>query len=60
MGVDHHSLPTAHQWQGLRQRLLARGVSLVVSSYNMASGFYLLRPGAVPATSFATACSTMA
>jgi 5-formyltetrahydrofolate cyclo-ligase len=33
---------------GLRQRLLARGVSLVVSSYNMASGFYLLRPGAVP------------
>ena len=22
MGVDHHSLPTAHQRQGLRQRLL--------------------------------------
>ena len=33
----------------LRRRLLCAGVSLVVSSYNMASGFYLLRPGAVPA-----------
>ena len=32
----------------LRRRLLQAGVSLVVSSYNMASGFYLLRPGAVP------------
>jgi 5-formyltetrahydrofolate cyclo-ligase len=33
----------------LRRRLLQVGVSLVVSSYNMASGFYLLRPGTVPA-----------
>jgi len=32
----------------LRRRLLQAGVSLVVSSYNMASGFYLLRPGSVP------------
>lgn len=32
----------------LRRRLLQTGVSLVVSSYNMASGFYLLRPGSVP------------
>jgi len=32
----------------LRRRLLAAGVSLVVSSYNMSRGFYLLRPGAVP------------
>jgi len=32
----------------LRRRLLLAGVSLVVSSYNMARGFYLLRPGAVP------------
>lgn len=32
----------------LRRRLLQAGVSLVVSSYNMASGFYVLRPGAVP------------
>ena len=32
----------------LRRRLLAAGVSLVVSSYNMARGFFLLRPGAVP------------
>lgn len=32
----------------LRRRLLQAGVSLVVSSYNMASGFYLLRPGAIP------------
>jgi 5-formyltetrahydrofolate cyclo-ligase len=33
----------------LRRRLLVAGVSLVVSSYNMARGFYVLRPGAVPA-----------
>ncbi len=32
----------------LRRRLLVAGVSLVVSSYNMARGFYLLEPGAVP------------
>jgi len=32
----------------LRRRLLQAGVSLVVSSYNMADGFYLLPPGAVP------------
>jgi 5-formyltetrahydrofolate cyclo-ligase len=32
----------------LRRRLLEAGISLVVSSYNMASGFYLMRPGAVP------------
>ena len=33
----------------LRRRLLVAGVTLVVSSYNMARGFYVLRPGAVPA-----------
>lgn len=33
----------------LRRRLLVAGVSLVVSSYNMARGFYALRPGTVPA-----------
>lgn len=33
----------------LRRRLLVAGVSLVVSSYNMARGFYGLRPGTVPA-----------
>ena len=33
----------------LRRRLLVAGVSLVVSSYNMARGFYALSPGAVPA-----------
>ena len=32
----------------LRRRLLVAGVSLVVSTYNMARGFYLLRPGSVP------------
>lgn len=32
----------------LRRRLLQANVSLVVSSYNMASGFYLMRPGSVP------------
>lgn len=32
----------------LRQRLLAAGVGLVVSSYNMARGFWYLAPGAVP------------
>lgn len=33
---------------GLRRRLIERGVRMVVSSYNMASGFYLLRPQAIP------------
>ncbi|MBU3738498.1 MAG: 5-formyltetrahydrofolate cyclo-ligase [Rhodoferax sp.] len=33
----------------LRRRLLVAGVNLVVSSYNMARGFYVLRPGSVPA-----------
>ena len=33
----------------LRRRLLVAGVGLVVSSYNMARGFYGLRPGTVPA-----------
>ena len=32
----------------LRRRLLVAGVSLVVSSYNMARGFYRLEPGSVP------------
>lgn len=32
----------------LRRRLLVAGVTVVVSSYNMARGFYVLRPGAVP------------
>lgn len=32
----------------LRRRMLVAGVSLVVSSYNMARGFFVLRPGAVP------------
>ena len=32
----------------LRRRLLVAGVTLVVSSYNMARGFYLLAPGTVP------------
>lgn len=32
----------------LRRRLILSNVSMVVSSYNMASGFYLLRPGSVP------------
>lgn len=32
----------------LRRRLLCSRVSLVVSSYNMARGFYLLEPGVVP------------
>lgn len=34
---------------GLRQRWLEAGVSMVVSSYNMARGFLHLRPGSVPA-----------
>ncbi len=33
----------------LRRRFLAAGVNLVVSSYNMARGFVVLRPGCVPA-----------
>ncbi len=32
----------------LRRRLLAAGVTVVVSSYNMARGFYLLDPASVP------------
>jgi 5-formyltetrahydrofolate cyclo-ligase len=32
----------------LRRRLLVAGASLVVPSYNMARGFYRLRPGSVP------------
>ena len=32
----------------LRRRLLAAGVTVVVSSYNMARGFYLLDPATVP------------
>jgi 5-formyltetrahydrofolate cyclo-ligase len=32
----------------LRRRLLVAGATLVVSSYNMARGFYVLRPGTVP------------
>ena len=32
----------------LRRRLMVAGTSLVVSSYNMARGFYLLAPGCVP------------
>lgn len=34
---------------GLRERWLAAGVSMVVSSYNMARGFLHLPPGCVPA-----------
>lgn len=32
----------------LRRRLLVEGVSLVMSSYNMARGFFLMRPESVP------------
>lgn len=34
--------------KGLRERLLAAGVGLVVPSYNMSRGFWYLAPGAVP------------
>jgi 5-formyltetrahydrofolate cyclo-ligase len=47
-GARHVFVTPDNSLTELRCRLLAAGVGLVVSSYNMARGFYLLRPGAVP------------
>lgn len=47
-GVRHAFVTPDNSLVLLRQRLLAEGVGLVVSSYNMARGFWYLAPGEVP------------
>jgi 5-formyltetrahydrofolate cyclo-ligase len=47
-GARHVFVTPDNSLTGLRHRLLLAGATMVVSSYNMARGFYLLRPGAVP------------
>ncbi|MDZ4295496.1 MAG: 5-formyltetrahydrofolate cyclo-ligase [Hydrogenophaga sp.] len=46
-GAGHVFVTPDNSMTGLRQRLLEAGVGLVVSSYNMARGFWYLAPGSV-------------